>query len=189
MGRFRTNDPSDQWHTFSDQWFSDQWHFFGPMGLRTNGFSDQWIVGPMVFRTNGLSDQWAVGPSTWYHINMGHISSCQKTLIAIRGGGAATLEMRGAPIITRGPSVPLVTCSGTRWYRYAICSGAPQSPGLVAFATSAYVSSCFRIFAVVCRQHHSASSSGIKMIARWTNLVSVLLTATYAQGLPPPQNK
>ena len=28
-------EPSDQWHTFSDQWFSDQWHFFGPMGCRT----------------------------------------------------------------------------------------------------------------------------------------------------------
>ena len=56
MGRVRTNEPSDQWHTFSDQWFSDQWHFFGPMGLQTNGFSDQWVVAPMGFRTN-------VGPS------------------------------------------------------------------------------------------------------------------------------
>ena len=50
MGRFRTNEPSDQWYTFSDQLFSDQWHF------RTNGSSDQWVFGLMGRRTNGLSD-------------------------------------------------------------------------------------------------------------------------------------
>ena len=65
FGLFRTNGIfSDQWDffrpmsrrtndTFSDQWLSDQWHFFGPMamGLRTNGFSDQWAIGPMLKAT------------------------------------------------------------------------------------------------------------------------------------------
>ena len=68
---------------FRTNWSSNQL-VFGPMGLWTNGFSDQWVVRPMGFwtnwstdqliigqmghRTNGPSDQWAVGPSALHHV-------------------------------------------------------------------------------------------------------------------------
>ena len=54
------------------------------MGLRTNGFSDQWVVGPMGFRTNGSSDQWVVGLSTWHQRECYSDSSASKELGMLR---------------------------------------------------------------------------------------------------------
>ena len=121
------------------------------MGLRTNGFSDQWIVGPMVFRTNGLSDQWAVGPSTWHHINMGHISSCQKTLIAIRGGGGSDARNARGPYNNTGPV--RTTCYMLRHSVISIrdLQWGPSKPGArsicyICYVVSPALPTCHHVF-------------------------------------------